>query len=161
MTISVIGFAGVRALPRAFEAGHLVECVVPHGDKRGRELGFPTANVRIEEGVAKDGVRAATVKLIDGRLLPATVSIGRRATLDGRDGIRLLEAHLLGYSEDLYGADVRVWISHRIRSQKRSSHVDDLIVQMQKDIDDTRRWANASPWLATRVSGCRGGRKGA
>lgn len=160
MTISVPEFTGVRALPRAFESG-LIEGVVRRADKRGRELGLPTPNLRIDIGVVKDGLWAATVELPDGRLIPATVSRGRRATFYGRDGVRLLTIHILGVSEDVYGVHVRPWISRKIRLQKRRSNVDDPIVQMQEDVNDPRRWAGATPRLVTRRSSWRGGRKGA
>ncbi|MFT4288291.1 riboflavin kinase [Nocardioides sp.] len=148
----VAGPARPTDRPRVFETWTLVEGPVEHGDKRGRELGFPTANLPIEDGVARDGVWAATVELADGRLVPATVSIGRRTTFYGRDGVRLLEAFLLDFSEDIYGQHIRVWIGHRLRLQKRFSSVEALIEQMRSDVDDTREWAKVTPWFLTQAS---------
>jgi FAD synthase len=138
--------------PRSFETGTLVEGIVQHGDKRGRELGFPTANLPIDYGAARDGVWVATVELEEGRLVPATVSIGRRTTFYGREGVRLLEAFLLDFSGDLYGQHIKVWIGHRLRLQKRFSSVDALIEQMQADVDDTGRWARMTPWFVRQES---------
>lgn len=140
-------------LPACFQTGTLVEGVVQHGDKRGRELGFPTANLPIDDdGVARDGVWVATVELPGGQLVPATVSIGRRTTFYGRDGVRLLEAFLLDFSGDLYGQHIKVWIGHRLRLQKRFSSVEALIEQMQGDVDDTGRWARMTPWFVMQES---------
>jgi riboflavin kinase/FMN adenylyltransferase len=129
-----------------------VEGIVEHGDKRGRELGFPTANLAIDDGLVRDGVWVATVELADGRLVPATVSVGRRATFYGRDGVRLLEAFLLDFSDDLYGQVLRVWLEHRLRLQKRFASVEALMEQMRADVEDTRRWARVTPWLVSETS---------
>ncbi|HEY5978827.1 MAG TPA: riboflavin kinase [Microlunatus sp.] len=118
----------------------LIEGRVEHGDRRGRELGFPTANIVLGDESASDGVWAGLVQLPDGDTYGAAVSVGRRATFYGRDGIRLLEAHLLDFSGDLYGQRLRLWLDHRIRPQRRFSDVEALVNQMHQDIADARLW---------------------
>jgi FAD synthase len=132
--------AGVRAT--------LIAGTVEHGDRRGRELGFPTANLPVEEGIAGDGtagdgVWAGTVTLADGSAYAATVSVGRRATFYGRHGVRLVEAYLLDFCGDLYGQRVEVRLYSRLRPQRRFPDADALIEQMRQDVKDTRAWAAA------------------
>lgn len=125
----------------------LIEGRVEHGDRRGRELGFPTANMVLGDESVTDGVWAGTVRLPDGATYGAAVSVGRRATFYGRDGIRLLEAHLLDFSGDLYGQWLLVELDHRIRPQRRFSDVDALVRQMHQDIDDARLWLHGNAGL--------------
>jgi FAD synthase len=132
-----------RIRPPAGRHATLIAGTVEHGDRRGRELGFPTANLPVEEGIAGDGVWAGTVTLADGPAYIATVSVGRRATFYGRHGIRLAEAYLLDFCDDLYGQRVEVRLYARLRLQRRFPDADALIVQMRQDVKDTRSWAAA------------------
>ncbi|WP_206438951.1 riboflavin kinase [Streptomyces scabichelini] len=125
----------------------LIEGRVEHGDRRGRELGFPTANLVLGDESVSDGVWAGLVQLPDGATYGAAVSVGRRATFYGRDGIRLLEAHLLDFSGDLYGQWLRVGLDHRIRPQRRFSEVEALVQQMHQDIADARLWLHSNARL--------------
>ena len=137
---------GIR--PPAGAPATLIAAAVEHGDRRGRELGFPTANLPVEEGIAVDGVWAGTVTLADGRAYVATVSVGRRATFYGRHGIRLVEAYLLDFCGDLYGQRVEVRLYSRLRPQRRFPDADALIEQMRQDVNDTRAWAAARTFSA-------------
>lgn len=144
--------ANLRPGPSATDL--VVAGVVVPGDQRGRELGFPTANVALDDphsgsDAVGDGVWLATVALPDGSIYPATVSIGRRVTFYGRDGIRLLEAFLLDFSGDLYGQRIEVWLHSRIRLQRRFKGVEELRVQIDADVADTRTWAETRVWAAT------------
>ncbi|MFI7503173.1 riboflavin kinase [Streptomyces sp. NPDC049687] len=130
-----------RAAPT--QAG-LIQGPVEHGDRRGRELGFPTANLVLGDGSASDGVWAGLVQLPEGDTYGAAVSVGRRATFYGRDGVRLLEAHLLDFSGDLYGQWLRVGLCHRIRPQRRFSDGEALVKQMHQDIADVRLWLSSN-----------------
>ncbi|PRY10797.1 riboflavin kinase [Kineococcus rhizosphaerae] len=124
-----------------------VEGVVEHGDQRGRLLGFPTANIGVPEHGLRDGVWAGTVQLDpehDGPVHVAAVSVGHRPTYYGKDGDRLLEAHLLDFAGDLYDRRVLVRLHVRLRPQRRFSGSGELVEQMQRDVADTRAWAAAS-----------------
>lgn len=119
--------------------------IVKQGDQRGRRLGFPTANLHDVGEVRRDGVYAATVDLEpDGPTYVAVVSVGHRPTYYGREGLRLLEAHLLGFHGDLYGHRVRVTLWHRIRPQRRFDTSSALIRQLQEDVTATAQWAARS-----------------
>jgi riboflavin kinase/FMN adenylyltransferase len=108
--------------------------VVVGGDRRGRELGFPTANVRIcnRAGSLDFGVYAG---LVDG--LPAAISIGVRPTFgEGREP--LLEAYILDFDGDLYGRTVDVELLQWIRGERNFSDVTELVDEMHRDVDRVR-----------------------
>lgn len=120
-----------------------LEGVVEHGDARGRELGYPTANITVSDGEIQDGVWAGTVHLGpdgQGKTYTAAVSIGRRPTYYPK-GDRLLEVHLLDYSGDLYGRTVEVTLHAHIRPQRRFSGTDELAKQIRDDVACVRSWA--------------------
>jgi len=120
---------------------HEVRGPVEHGDGRGRELGFPTANVSVPERIClpADGVYAGTFVAEDGVERPAALSIGRRPTFYAEHGLLLTEAHVLDFDGDLYGQHARVRFHRRLRAQERFDHVDDLVAQMQRDVQAVRR----------------------
>ncbi len=144
-TIDRDTFVRLDARPAAGPPATLIAQTVEHGDQRGRELGFPTANLPIDEGIVGDGVWAGTVTLDNGLAYAATVSVGRRVTFYGRHGIRLVEAYLLDFSGDLYGQRIEVRLYVRLRLQRRFPDVGALVRQVRQDVADTRAWA------ATRV----------
>lgn len=139
-------FVTANVRPSGAGASTVVNGTVVPGDRRGRELGFPTANIALDDDVAADGVWVATIVLPDGSVYPATVSIGRRVTFYGRDGVRLLEAHLLDYTGDLYGLNLQVFLHSRIRMQRQFPQIQDLVAQIQRDTADTREWAATRVW---------------
>ncbi|MBK0418321.1 bifunctional riboflavin kinase/FAD synthetase [Leucobacter sp. CSA1] len=112
---------------------------VVHGDARGRELGFPTANLGggVEGLVPADGVYAGRV-LLDGRSHDAAISIGTNPTFT-EGGQSRVEAYLLDFSDDIYGARVEVRLLHRLRGMEKFTSVDDLVDQMREDVSETRR----------------------
>ncbi|MER6669262.1 MULTISPECIES: riboflavin kinase [Amycolatopsis] len=120
---------------------------VEKGDQRGRELGFPTANIalRDQDGQVGDGVWAGWAERADGTRIAAAVSVGRRPTYYGADGYRLVEAHLLDFSGDLYGEVLTVWLGHHLREQEAYPSSEALIVALNKDIADARKWAAENP----------------
>ena len=123
-----------------------VRGVVEHGDARGRLLGFPTANVAIQGFGPADGVWAGTVQVDPdqgGPVHPAAVSVGRRPTYYA-DGVRLLEAHLLDVSLDLYDHEVLVSLHRHLRPQLAFCGSAELVEQMHRDVAATREWATAS-----------------
>lgn len=120
-----------------------LEGIVEHGDARGRELGYPTANISVPDREIQDGVWAGTVHVGPeglGETYPAAISVGRRPTYY-RKGTRLLEAHLLGYSGDLYGRTVLVTLNFYLRGQRRFHRADQLVSQIADDVACVRSWA--------------------
>ena len=123
---------------RVDEAGALlghhyaVDGSVVQGKKRGRELGFPTANVCAEnELVPPAGVYATTVT-VDGIAYPSVTNIGTRPTFEsGQDNI--VEAHILEFDRDLYGSKLRIGFVQRLRDEKKFDSVDALKTQIEAD----------------------------
>jgi riboflavin kinase / FMN adenylyltransferase len=118
---------------------------VAHGDKRGRLLGFPTANIVPDPKLVYPGhgvyaCRAAVA--IDGewRWWPAATNVGVRPTFVTGRGL-LVEAYLLGFEGDLYGRELRLAFLERLRGELRFESVDELVEQMHRDVEDTRRIA--------------------
>jgi riboflavin kinase/FMN adenylyltransferase len=114
--------------------------VVP-GVRRGRTLGVPTANVDVEAGTIFPGrgVYAARVRVAE-RWFRAAVNIGHNPTFHRRDEETThvtVEAHLLGFSGDIYAREIRVDFVHKLRDERRFDSVEALVAQMQADIDAT------------------------
>lgn len=110
-------------------AGEVVE-----GDRLGRQLGFPTANLDVAGRVLPpNGVYAAWVP-VDGRRIAAAVNIGTRPTVD-RTAVQVrVEAHLLDYSGDLYGRRLELELGERIRGELRFGSKEDLVAQIHRDV---------------------------
>jgi riboflavin kinase/FMN adenylyltransferase len=117
-----------------------VRGVVAHGDERGRELGFPTANVSVpgEILLPADGIYAGWFQRADGTVWPTAISLGRRPTFYAEAHVSLLEAHLLDFEGDLYDEDVRVRFVARLRGEERFDSIDALVQQIGRDCDDAR-----------------------
>lgn len=124
--------------------GFVVEGVVVRGDGRGRALGFPTANVDVAEeampaeGALPDGVYAGLLRRADGTVLAAAVSLGRRPTYYETGGERLLEAHAVDVTVDLYGERVEVFVGCRVRGQERFTSSDVLVARIAADVEAVR-----------------------
>jgi riboflavin kinase/FMN adenylyltransferase len=115
--------------------------IVQHGDKRGRTLGFPTANIVPDNRLVYpgNGVYACRAALeVDGewRWWPAAVNIGVRPTFVTGRGV-LIEAYIIGYEGDCYGQELRLAFLERIRGEKRFDSVDALVEQMGRDTAQT------------------------
>jgi riboflavin kinase/FMN adenylyltransferase len=120
---------------------------VEPGDKRGRELGFPTANIalRDQSGQVGDGVWAGWVERANGTFVAAAVSVGRRPTYYGADGYRLVEAHLLDFADDLYGETLTVWLGRHLRDQLKYTSAEALIEALARDVAAAREWVAGHP----------------
>lgn len=109
---------------------------VAHGDKRGRVLGFPTANLNGAAPLAY-GVYASQTRIAGSDTVwPSVTSYGTRPTFDGDD--RRIETHILDFQGDLYGREIAVTIMAFIRPEQRFDNVEALIAAMQGDIADAR-----------------------
>jgi riboflavin kinase/FMN adenylyltransferase len=112
---------------------------VVHGDERGRELGFPTANLIPEEALACPG-HGVYAALADGH--PAAVSIGVRPTFNTGRG-ELIEAYLLDFDGEFYGSRLSIDFLDRLRGERRFDTPEALIEQMHRDVDRTREVVTA------------------
>jgi riboflavin kinase / FMN adenylyltransferase len=116
---------------------------VVHGDERGRELGFPTANLIPDDTLVcpGHGVYACLADTgTDTGVLPAAVNIGVRPTFVTGRG-ELIEAYILDFDGDLYGKQLRLDFLARLRGERRFSSAEDLVEQMHRDVERTREIA--------------------
>ena len=133
------------------EAGELlgrpygVRGTVVRGDRRGRTIGFPTANLAAEsEILPAGGVYAGHVRFLDdgepaaGSRFAAVVNVGRRPTFKPDDPT-LAEAHLLDFDGDVYGRRIEVGFEHHLREEQRFSGPEELRAQIARDADEARR----------------------
>ena len=118
---------------------HLVDGVVIRGDQRGRSIGFPTVNLQVGRRVTVParGVYAGACHLPGGDEQPCVTNVGVNPTFGGQQ-LRV-EAHLLDFSGDLYGAAVAVDFRHRIRDELRFDDVAGLVEQIAADAETARR----------------------
>lgn len=137
----------VRSLLRSGKVEEAEECLgrefsvsgsVVEGHKRGRTIGFPTANVRplpelILPGI---GVYAGRTE-IDGKTYPSMINIGNNPTFG--DNIVSLESHIFDFSGDIYGKTVRILFASKIREEIKFSGVDALVSQLKKDEEVSRK----------------------
>jgi riboflavin kinase / FMN adenylyltransferase len=117
-----------------------VEGIVVRGDGRGRQLGYPTANLQLSTHrrmIPQDGIYFAQVE-IDGTMLSCMVSIGVRPTFFTH-GLRTIEAHLLDFDGDLYGRPITLQFLKRLREERKFENAAQLIEQMNKDKEESRR----------------------
>ncbi|MDT4924365.1 MAG: riboflavin kinase / adenylyltransferase [Pseudonocardiales bacterium] len=125
---------------------HRVDGLVERGDQRGRELGYPTANLRTDEWVAvpADGVYAGRAVCLDewGRTVPggelgtAAISVGTNPTFEVRQ--RRVEAYVLDFDGDLYGTTLGIEFVERLRGMEKFASADALVEQMAVDVERTR-----------------------
>jgi len=109
-----------------------IEGVVKRGDARGRELGYPTANLTLGDYQRpKYGIYAVRVTLEDGSEHPGVASLGVRPTFEPPQ--ELLEAHLFGFGGDLYGRKIAVALHAFIRDEKKFESLDELVAEMRED----------------------------
>jgi riboflavin kinase/FMN adenylyltransferase len=123
-------------LGRAYE----VRGVVVNGDKRGRAIGFPTANVEVPNAMClpADGVYAGKFQCDDGSVHACAINLGRRPTFFEHADSSLLEAHLLDFDEDLYGQKVSVTFEHFLRSERKFDGLEAIKTQLQLDVAAAR-----------------------
>lgn len=114
----------------------VVKGVVIGGNRLGRKLGFPTANIAINDNLAVDnGVYCSRV-YVEGEAYVAMTNVGVRPSVDGSK--RLLETHLFGFEGLLYGLTLRVELLEKIRDERKFSSVDELREQIAKDSEKVK-----------------------
>ena len=113
---------------------YLITGTVGHGDKRGRDIGFPTVNLKLSDPnklLPRAGVYLAQT-VLNGVHYMAIMNVGIRPTVSD-EGIKTVEAHLLGYSGNLYGSLIRFSLLRFIRDEKKFSTLEELKIQLEKD----------------------------
>jgi len=128
-----------RLLTRPFAIRGIVE----HGDKRGRTIGYPTANLAIDKYLRpKYGIYAVTGRILaTGEVLKGAASIGIRPQFEPPK--ELLEPHFFDFSGDLYGQEIEVAFHHFLRPEAKFDSLDGLIAQMEKDCEEARKLLSA------------------
>lgn len=107
---------------------------VAHGDKRGRTLGFPTANIKLfRKNTPISGVFAVTMTGIAGMELTGIANVGTRPTFDGGSKV-ILETHLFNFNQEIYGHYVEVHFKQKIRDEMQFNSLTELQTQIEKDV---------------------------
>ena len=121
-----------RTATRMLTRDYAIEGVVQQGDRRGRELGYPTANLMLGDYQRpKYGIYAVRVTLEDGSEHPGVANLGVRPTFDPPE--ELLEAHIFDFDGDLYGRKIEVALHAFIREEKKFDGIEPLIAEMRND----------------------------
>jgi riboflavin kinase/FMN adenylyltransferase len=132
---ALVAAGEVDAAARMLGGPFIVEGEVVHGDKRGRTLGVPTANVVPDERFVHPG-HGVYAAWAHGH--PAAVNVGIRPQFQTGRGL-LVEAYLIGFEGDLYGETLRIAFLQRLRGERRFESVDALVEQMKRDIAEAER----------------------
>lgn len=112
---------------------------VAHGAKRGRTIGYPTANIQMfRKNTPINGVFAVTMTGIDGREFEGVANVGTRPTVDGSSKV-ILEAHLFDFDREIYGRYVEVHFKQKIRNEMRFQSLNELKVQIVKDVAEAKK----------------------
>ena len=134
--------AAIHLLTRPFA----IEAEVIHGNKRGRTLGWPTANMQLGPYLRPAyGVYAVRARLSDGRELDGVANVGNRPMFEPEE---LLEAHLFDFSGDLYGQTLEISLLHYLRAEAKLANLEELAAQIGRDADEARRLLAAGAPLA-------------
>lgn len=130
-----------RLLTRPFA----IRGVVEHGDKRGREIGYPTANLAIESYLRpRYGIYAVTGRVLaTGQELKGAANLGTRPQFDPPK--ELLEPHFFDFDGDLYGQEIEVAFHHFLRPEAKFDGLEALVAQMERDCAEARRLLGPSP----------------
>lgn len=156
-TVEIAGErASSTAVRQALAGGELVHAArllgrpysisgrVVHGDKLGRDIGFPTANIQLKHNRPPlMGIFAVELCGLNGAPLPGVASLGKRPTVKGADAVPVLEVHLFDFKAEIYGRRVRVDFLHKLRDEAKYPDLDSLVAQIRRDVD------NAKQFLAT------------
>jgi riboflavin kinase/FMN adenylyltransferase len=112
---------------------------VAHGDKRGRTLGYPTANIHLHRAkVPLTGVYAVRLYGLEDEPIEGIANVGVRPTIG--EGNTLLEVHLFDFNKDIYGENVQVYFLHKVRDEKKFDGLPALVVQIERDCQSARNY---------------------
>jgi riboflavin kinase/FMN adenylyltransferase len=131
---ALVAAGDVETAQRCLGAPYMFEGEVVSGDRRGRTLGFPTANVVPDERFIHPGY-GVYAAFANG--LPAAVNVGVRPTFESGRGV-LIETYIIDHDEDLYGRPLRVAFVQRLRGERRFASAEELVAQMQADVEEAR-----------------------
>jgi riboflavin kinase/FMN adenylyltransferase len=131
----LVAAGDVERAARFLGAPFMLEGAVVSGDRRGRELGFPTANIVPPDQLAHPG-HGVYAAWAHGHM--AAVNVGVRPTFDTGRGL-LVEAYLIDFDQDLYGETLRIAFARRLRGERRFETADALVEQMERDVEDAKR----------------------
>jgi riboflavin kinase/FMN adenylyltransferase len=112
---------------------------VAHGDKRGRTLGYPTANIHLHRGkVPLTGVYAIRLYGLEDEPIEGIANVGVRPTIG--EGKTLLEVHLFDFNKDIYGENVQVYFLHKVREEKKFDGLPALVAQIERDCQSAKHY---------------------
>lgn len=112
---------------------------VAHGDKRGRTLGYPTANIHLHRAkVPLTGVYAVRLYGLEDEPIEGIANVGVRPTIG--EGNTLLEVHLFDFNKDIYGENVQVYFLHKVRDEKKFDGLPALVAQIERDCQSARNY---------------------
>ena len=155
-TVEIAGErASSTAVRQALAAGELAHAAkllgrpysisgrVEHGDKLGRDIGFPTANIQLKHNRPPlMGIFAVQVYGLNGAPLPGVASLGKRPTVKNADAAPVLEVHLFDFNADIYGRRLRVDFLHKLRDEAKYPDLDALVAQIGRDVDNAKHYLN-------------------
>lgn len=126
-----------RLLGRPYSiSGHVV-----HGDKLGRDIGYPTANIQLKHNRPPLlGIFAVEVCGLDGRVLPGVASLGVRPTVKSANAAPVLEVHLFDFNTDIYGRRVRVDFLKKLRDEEKYPDLQSLVAQIGRDVENAKHY---------------------
>lgn len=135
----LISYGDMEKTKKFLGRSYCIEGIVEKGLQNGTKLGFPTANVSIEENtiLPKSGVYIGFTE-VDGEKYKSVINVGNNPTFDAEK--ITVESHILDFSEDLYGKEIKVYFDKRIRGDIKFASLDELIEQINEDIEEARRF---------------------
>ncbi len=130
---AILGEGDMELAARFLERYYILNGNVIHGDKRGKKIGYPTANIQpdnADKAIPKNGVYAVWVRL-DRVFYSGMMNIGNRPTFE--ESKPAMEVHIFDFERDIYGRDIHIQFVKRLRDEKAFSGVEELIAQLKRD----------------------------